>query len=388
MRSDGGWSRPVYIGGASTTLFAARCAHSRAATLPAMTAESETAHTATPHVRLSTPAGIVDAVPYLVGFQPENSLVVLSLRGERKRLGLTARIDLPAARSANVCAREFVGYLKRDHAACAIVVLYPPSGGRSHPSVRPIADALTTQFERARIGVVDVLCVFDGLWWSLHCTNADCCPPDGTPVYRDSTSVAAAVMTVAGRVVLSSREELEHTLDPVGGVVRAAMAYALPRVDLEIADRVLAGHRVAVTAETVELFRAAVRDRLATRGGPGPEDPSIDNAARLIVGLEDVHASDELLTWFDGAWGESTRDVLSELVRRTVPPFEVPTRTLFAWISYLQGDGALAGIALDRALAIEPDYRLAQILDHALRAPLNPEVFRASDLCLKRNPKI
>ena len=338
-----------------------------------------------PDFRLSSPADIVEAVPYLVGFQPENSLVVMSLRGERKRLGLTARVDLPAARSANACAREFVGYLKRDGADFAIVVLYPPSGGRSHPSVRRIADALTRQLERARITVVDVLCVFDGLWWSLHCTDADCCPPDGTSVDRDGTSVAAAVMTVAGQVVLSSRKELERTLDPVGGAVRAAMEYALPRADLELADRVLAGNRVAVTAETVELFRVAVRERVATRGAADSEGPrigsmsstdSVDHAARLIVGLEDVHARDELLTWFAGTWGDATRDVLSELARRTVPPFEVPTLTLFAWINYLQGSGALAGIALDRALAIEPDYRLAQLLDDALRAPLNPEVFR------------
>jgi hypothetical protein len=224
-----------------------------------------TADSAKPHFRLSSPGDIVDAVPYLVGFQPEDSLVVLSLRGDRSRLGLTARVDLPPARAASVCAREFVGYLKRDHAARAIVVLYPPSNGPSYPSLRPIADALTKQLARARIGVVDVLCVFDGLWWSLHCTDADCCPPDGTPATRGTTSVAAAVMAVAGRVVLSSRKELEHMLDPVGGVVRAAMAYALSRADAAMADRVVAGHIAAVTTESLELFRTAVRNRLATR---------------------------------------------------------------------------------------------------------------------------
>jgi hypothetical protein len=51
--------------------------------------------------------------------------------------------------------------------------------------------------------------------------------------------------------------------------------------------------------------------------------------------------------------------------------------TVFAWISYLQGNGALAGMALDRALAAEPNYDLAQLLDHALRRALNPEVFRS-----------
>jgi len=340
---------------------------------------ADTADTPQPDFRLSSPADIVDAVPYLVGFQPEDSLVVLSLRGDRKRLGLTARVDLPPARAAKACAREFVGYLERDHAASAIVVFYPRSGGRSHPSLRPITEALTKQLARARIEVVDVLCVFGGRWWSLQCADAECCPRDGTPVSRAGTSVAAAVMAVAGRVVLASREELEHTLDPVGGVVRAAMAYALPRADLAVANRVLAGHRAEVTAETVELFRAAVRDRLAARDGSTgarSDPPDIDDAARLIVGLEDVQARDELLTWFADAWGEATRDVLGELARRAVPPFEVPTLTLFAWISYLQGDGTLAGIALDRALAAEPDYGLAELLDHALRAPLNPEMFR------------
>jgi hypothetical protein len=323
-------------------------------------------------------------VPYLVGFQPEDSLVVLSLRGERSRLGLTARVDLPAAASANACAREFVGYLKRDHAARAIVVFYPPSGGRSYPSLRPLADALTKQFERARIGVADVLCVSEGKWWSLHCANADCCPLDGTPVDRGGTSVTAALMTVGGQVVLSSRKELEQTIAPAGGVVRTAMAYALPRAAADVANRIMAGQLVTVTAESLNLFRVAVRRQLAVNEGRNAEGLSVDDAARLIVSLEDVNARDEILAWFDGEWGEATREVLTELARRAVAPFQVPTLTLLAWVSYLQGDGALAGIALDRALAAEPDYRLAQLLDHALRAPLNPEVFRGLSLAASR----
>jgi Domain of unknown function (DUF4192) len=343
-----------------------------------------TADSAKPHVRLRSPSDIVDAVPYLVGFQPADSLVVLSLRGERSRLGLTARVDLPAASSAKACAREFVGYLKRDHAARAIVVFYPPSGGPTYPSLRPLAGALTKQLERARIEVAEVLCVCDGRWWSMYCADADCCPPDGTPVDSGGTSVAAAVMTVAGQVVLSSREELEQTIALVGGVVRTAMAYALPRADADMAARIVAGHRVAVTAESLDLFRAAVHRQLAANEGGKADALSVDDAARLIVSLEDVNARDEILTWFDGEWGEATREVLSELARRAVPPFEVPTLTVLAWVSYLQGEGALAGIALDRARAVEPDYLLAQLLDQALRAPLNPEVFRGLSLAANR----
>jgi hypothetical protein len=64
-------------------------------------------------------------------------------------------------------------------------------------------------------------------------------------------------------------------------------------------------------------------------------------------------------------------------VRRALPPWDVPALTVFAWITYLQGDGALAGIALERALVAEPGYYLAQLLDQALTGALNPDVFRS-----------
>jgi len=332
---------------------------------------------ANPLLRLRTPSDIVEAVPYLVGFQPADSLVVLSLRGERLRVGLIARVDLPAASSAESCAREFTGYLKRDDATRAIVVFYPPSGGPSYPSVRPIADAFTKRLKRSRIAVADVLCVCDDRWWSLHCTDDDCCPPGGTPVSHSTTSVTAATMIVAGQVVLSSRAELEQTIAPVGGVVKAAMAHALWRTEIQLANRVMTGQRSAVTGETLELFGGIVHRRITTEPGTCDGALSIDNAARLIIGFDDVQARDEVITWFDGAWGDATRDLVTELVRRALPPWEVPPLTVFAWISYLQGNGALAGMALDRALTAEPDYSLAQILDQALTGALNPDVFRA-----------
>ena len=330
-------------------------------------------------LRLSSPRDIVDAVPYLVGFQPQDSLVVLSLRGERSRIGLTARVDLPAPDDAVACARHLAGCLKRDHAARAIVVLYPPSGGPSHVSVQPLAEAMTEQLARARIDVCEALCVCDGRWWSLRCTDDACCPPEGTPVSHGGTSAYAAAMTLNGRVVLASRQELVRTLDPVAGVARAAMAYALPRARAQLTERVTAGFGLEVAAESLELFRVAVRGRLSVDPAAGHDTTrSADDTARLIVGLDHVRARDEVLTWFDDEWGDATRGLLVELVRHAVPPHEVPPLTVLAWIAYLQGDGAFAGIALDRALAANPAYGLAQLLDQVLLGPLNPEVFRSA----------
>jgi hypothetical protein len=330
-------------------------------------------------IRLSSPRDIVDAVPYLVGFQPEDSLVVVSMHGQRSRLGLTARVDLPPAESVVACARQFAGYLKRDRADRAIVVLYPPSDGLLYPTVQPLAAAMTEQLARAHIGVCEVLCVCDGRWWSLSCTDDACCPPEGRPVAHGGTSAFAAAMALSGRVLLASRKELAGTIKPVAGVARAAMAYALPRARDQLKDRVAAGDRAEVADESLELFRVAVRDRIAADpAARGDTALSVDAAARLIVGLDDVYARDEVLTWFDGEWGEATRGLLVELVRRAAPPYDVPPLTALAWIAYLQGDGAFAGIALDRALEADPGYRLARLLDQALLAPLNPELFRSA----------
>ena len=322
-------------------------------------------------VKLRSPADIIDAVPYLVGFEPHESLVVLSLRGPRSQLGLTARIDLPGAKSASACARNFVGYLKRDGAARAIIVLYPPSDGILHPSVKPLAAALTKQLTRARIEVSEVLCVCDGRWWSMQCTDAECCPPTGSLIARDVTSELAVAMTVEGRVVLGSREELAHMLDPVGGVAAAAMACAIPRVREEFAARVAAGNRREVVAESLDLFRAAVYARIAGV----VEELTVDEAARLIAALEYWGARDELLTWFDGDRGEATRGLLLELVRRSVLPGEAAALTVLAWVCYLRGEGVLAGIAIDRARTADPQYSLAELLDQVLCGAVNPSIF-------------
>lgn len=332
---------------------------------------------ALPRFKLKTPADIVDAVPYLLGFQPHDSLVVLSLRGARKRVGLTARVDLPPPELAGRCARDFVGYLTRDHAAFAIVAIYPPSDGRAHPSVQPLAEALTDALRGAGIEPVEVVCVGDGRWWSLLCTNDACCPVGGTPIGESGTSACAAAMTYAGVSVLESRDELVRTIAPVTGAVRVAMDYALGRVASELAGRAERGLGADAAAESLQLWRGQVAARMAAEVGQVTE-LGVDDAARLILGLVDVRVRDEVLTWYDGERGEATRGLLMELVRRTAPPFEVAPLALFGWICYLQGNGSLAGIAIDRALAADPQYGMAQLLDQVLVGALDPAVFHSA----------
>jgi hypothetical protein len=253
-------------------------------------------------------------------------------------------------------------------------VFYPPTDGLSHPSVQPLADALTRHLARLHIEIKEMLCVSDGRWWSLLCANEACCPSAGTPISPDRTSVCVAELTMRGAVALESREALERTLDPVGGFVNLAMSRALPKARADAAVDLLKRGQVA-EIEMLEVYRAAVDARRAPDGVVAVP-LEIDQAARMIAALDDKIVRDEILCWFGGDKGEALRALLVDLVRHAVPPHHVAPLTTLAWVSYLRGDGGFAGIALDRALAADRGYYLAQILDQVLRKPVDPEVFR------------
>ncbi|PWR14884.1 DUF4192 domain-containing protein, partial [Micromonospora sicca] len=48
--------------------------------------------------------------------------------------------------------------------------------------------------------------------------------------------------------------------------------------------------------------------------------------------------------------------------------------SLLAFAAWRSGAGALASVAVDRALAANPTYSLAQLIDRALREGLPPSV--------------
>src|SRR4051812_991753 len=73
-------------------------------------------------LRVSSPADLVLALPHLVGFPPEESIVVGCLQGPRKRLGLLMRLDLPDRADEAELAAELAARVRHEEAAAAFVV--------------------------------------------------------------------------------------------------------------------------------------------------------------------------------------------------------------------------------------------------------------------------
>jgi hypothetical protein len=336
-------------------------------------------------VRLRTSADLVDAVPYIVGFPPQNSLVMMALRGERKRLGVVSRVDLPEARHAVALAAGAADYLVRDGADRAVAVFYPPTDGPDHPSVRPIADALDAALSAVGIEVIEILCVSGDRWWSLRCGGPDCCPPGGQPIAHEGTSVIAAASALRGVALYRSREEMEGSIALVDGPVTKALAEVLPVARAVREARVAAGDRLGACADFFTLLTELVTARVEGRGSA----LVVDDAAQLIAGLDDLPVRDALLTWHAGDWGAATLALFTELVKIAPPPYDIAPLTALGWLAYLGGDGALANVIVDRALGPEPrypdddqhpqpGYNLMRILDDALSRAINPKTFRDS----------
>ncbi|MGC5011692.1 DUF4192 domain-containing protein [Streptosporangium sp. DT93] len=317
-----------------------------------------------PRLLLGSTEDVLGAVPYLLGFHPDESLVVIGLTGgpATSRLHLTVRWDLPLAADG---LGRILPLFEKEGVTEVVVVGYGPG-----PLVTPAVDAAVAHVRGGGLTVVDALRVEQGRYWSYACSRSDCCPADGTPYERQAGAVAAEA-TLQGLVALPDRQTLERSLDPVTGPGRAAMREATVRVTRETRDR-LTGCRDAdgFAAEFVADGMARVREAIAVYASGGRLGD--DQAARLGLDLAVIRIRDE-------AWALITDDdhdthlrLWHDLTRRLEPRFVPPVASLLGLVAWRGGDSALAGVALGRAYEADPGYSMANLLLHAIRSLVPP----------------
>lgn len=311
-------------------------------------------------VKVRGPADVVVALPYVLGYQPAESLVLVSLRGPRGRVGLTLRADLPTAEASGTICAELVDYLRRDDAVEAIAAVY----GTPDPRLWPELDRA---LRAAGLPVKEALRIIDGRWWSYLCSDPNCCPPEGTPI-RSITdpggpSLLAATMVAAGMGVLDSREALAESIAPPYGVALGAMEGELERAAF------------ATASCRREWQRSVLAALQAARAVP-PPPLAQEEVAVLLVALADIPTRDLAAEWVEGAQGDAARTLWTELTRRAPRPYDVAPATLLANAAWRNGQGALARIAVERALAGDPSYRLALLLERVLDGGVPPAAMR------------
>ncbi|MGW6292897.1 DUF4192 domain-containing protein [Streptomyces sp. NPDC055058] len=359
-------------------------------------------HGDTQQVTLRSPAELADALPYLLGYRPEDSIVLVALHdkdgqgrfGGRARLGIPAnRDDWPAA--ARQLAQGLVTGSARRGARPEQMILFlcrEPDPGGSGRQVKdhlaPLAHALRVECGALDVPVVEALCVSDGRYWSYCCDNQECCPAAGTPMGLAGTSVLAAAATYAGLQVRGTLRELRARLLPREGFATADQEGALDAAGLKLVPRILdeAG-RAAVADETLRLAERLLR-RLAAAppvSGALPSDLRDDDlirhdeAATLILGLQDRTTRDRAAEWMEGDDAAPALRLWRALARRCSGPYgehAAAPLTLAGWVAWSTGDELEAREALAMALGADPDYLFARLLHQACNEGLDPESVR------------
>jgi hypothetical protein len=353
-------------------------------------------------VTLRTPAELADALPYLLGYRPEDSMVLVALhdRAGRGRFGGRARLGIPANKDDwESAARQLVQGLvtggERRGARAEQMVAYvcqEPAPGESGRDVMrrltPLAQLLRTECGRLDVPVIEALCVSDGRFWSYCCPTEACCPPEGAPMGLPGTSVLAAAATYAGIQVRGSLREMRARLLPWETGAALEQEIALDRAGMALVPRILDGvFRADVAEQTLTLSERVIARFAAAAPVSGTHQADLrddallshDEAATLILGLQDRTTRDRAAAWMEGDEAGPALRLWRSLARRCVGPYSehaAAPLTLAGWVAWSTGDDLEAREALAMALGADPDYLFARLLHQACNEGLDPESIR------------
>ncbi|MFF9688588.1 DUF4192 domain-containing protein [Streptomyces sp. NPDC014623] len=350
-------------------------------------------------ITLRGPAELADALPYLLGFHPNDSVVMVALHGGRGRFGGRLRLGIPRepeewAPVADQLAQCLVeGSERHESRPDAIVVFLcqDPAEGESAPQtmerLRPLAQRLRTACGALDVPVLEALCISDGRYWSYCCPDDRCCPPEGNPLALPGTTVMAAAAAYAGVQVRGSLRDMEARLKPWVSAGAQEQERALDSAGAVLVSRILdVDGRGEVARETLALARDLM-ERLGSApvagpaGADGDDDGLITSgeAAAVILGLQDRETRDRAAEWMEGREAGTALRLWRALARRCVGPYvehAAAPLALAGWVSWSMGDEAAARVALGLALSADPHYTFAQLLHQACNQGLDPETLR------------
>lgn len=364
----------------------------------------------TPTIRTADPRELLALVPYQLGFQPQESAVLVALRPPRGAVGLVARVDLADLTGPEGLgvARTLVDHLRADGADGAVLVLYTAQDLQLRPGPGERVVALIEQAGAGGVELRGCWVVSPRGYASLGCTDPVCCPPGGRPLTELQGARVGAEMVLLGASVAGSRSELA-ALPAVSPAARRSARRAAQRWQARhvAATEPTAAHRWR--RESLELWLDALAgDAAQPAPGDAPEPAAATVTGRLAAGLTDVLVRDAVLVCLVDPDRRLAQRVVAghggaevgALLRRVVDPdvgerpdparaapaarllrevaahaprtMIAPPLTLLGLLAWWEGDGARAGVLVERALDADDGHRLARLLDETIAVGMAP----------------
>ncbi|MBE0009559.1 MULTISPECIES: DUF4192 domain-containing protein [unclassified Arthrobacter] len=408
-----------------------------------------------PPFKVTSPADILSYILHTLGFQPESSLVLLTMSG--KRVGATLRVDLPHPDADPVAyATGLCSILTADTSADGtLMILYTGEPWDRHgpPPHYEIVGRLRQSLDEVGLALRDGWLVNETCWRDYFCEDPKCCPWPGHPlgsvqdsplnaelVYRGSSyadSLTAAV-GVGGHEPWTDRADLTRRWRAEESRLRrrwrntsqftATLALweellttksAVPAAPSPPApaDHLLEDHTGESTPdlETITHLLASLtcrtlRDSVLVLTGLG-KSVALQGAAGLgllrgtgLAGTAQADADRDaseraaadnycgvLIGQYRGQLQWQRIDAAHHHLTRLSAVAEgeplAALLTMLGWIEWARGRGSRAHLYFQRALTVEPGYRLAELLEEVVARGMLAEWSRDKNLAWRNgNP--
>ena len=315
---------------------------------------------------VTSPTDLLAAVPFLVGYQPSDAIVLMALNDES--ITMAIRVDFPKSihqGEASALAKKFEG------SDGALLVFYiPESCDDAELVIRPISEALLALDIPLRESII----IVGDRWRSLICADESCCPIEGSPLPELNDSRVTAEEVSRGKPLpFRDLGDMTRSLSPRIDEVIVEMMGRISPIDYENDPTSQQRDGANALLDFLHDFQVEgiCRDKRLV--------------ATVLVRLRDLQVRDFALGTMDqesdlyfNAW----RWLLTKAPRG----FVAAPATLLAVAAYEGGDGALANVALQRAKEDQPNYSLVTLLEELFRSGKPPTIFK--DLRAELHPKV
>lgn len=292
-----------------------------------------TVHDDRPRLRLRSIDDALGLIPHLLGFHPQDSLVVLVV--DAGVVAVTARLDLADASPHGGVETILARIWNRFPHADAWFVAYTDDHEAGWSVLRRCDGFLDPDAMR-RLTLVD-----GDTWQSDH--------PGGPAGRHDpGSSALAAEATLHGLVARPSRSDVERLLDGPPEGDHAHLVAVAEMIGAEL-EQVPERRRVGLMGRTLRRHRGRgrLRDEDAALLALLAEHPDARDVAVLAMSRDD--ADSHVALW-------------RQVVSRTLPGRQGHALALLGVAAWLTGEGALATMCLERAEVLVPDTRAVGLL--------------------------
>lgn len=302
---------------------------------------------------------LIAAIPAMLRFAPTESLIVMGFTGTGPyRATFAIRVDLPAPQDYPVALDQLRGAISRQALdALAVVVA---GGDHRHADDD---DLPHRELVRGCIALAEDLGLplLPPLWvaaieayqvWLSYVEPGRF----GTVPDPRTSAIGITATVVGGDVTYESRDAFAAQLSPDPGGALGRRAEVIRHLPAVVVDDATALMRDAVERVTERNFH--FDDEVIARLGHGLTHPRVRDAALSLAVTGAAEASE--LLW-------------AYLTRATPRPHVTYPSTLLAIVTYLRGNGPLAGVALEIALDADPSNMLAALVCTAVHNGVPPQ---------------